>query len=59
MPYEEAFTRQKAEAIKAIELDGLLVRKPIAELANTAMTLDWDWPTAEVEFPPAPLEPQS
>jgi len=49
MPYEEAFTRQKAEAIKAIELDDSL-SEAHAELANTAMTLDWDWPTAEVEF---------
>ena len=45
MPYEEAFTRQKAEAIKAIELDGSL-SEAHAELANTAMSLDWDWPTA-------------
>jgi tetratricopeptide (TPR) repeat protein len=49
MPYEEAFTRQKAEAIKAIELDDSL-SEAHAELANTAMSLDWDWPTAEVEF---------
>lgn len=49
MPYEEAFTRQKAEAIKAIELDGSL-SEAHAELANTAMSLDWDWPTAEAEF---------
>jgi TolB-like protein/Flp pilus assembly protein TadD len=49
MPYEEAFTRQKAEAIKAIELDDSL-SEAHAELANTAMTLDWDWPTAEAEF---------
>ncbi|MFY9852357.1 MAG: tetratricopeptide repeat protein, partial [Terracidiphilus sp.] len=49
MPYEEAFTRQKAEAIKAIELDDSL-SEAHAELANTAMSLDWDWPTAEAEF---------
>jgi len=49
MPYEEAFTRQKAEAIKAIELDDSL-SEAHAELANTAMTLDWDWPTAAAEF---------
>ncbi|MGA3009849.1 MAG: tetratricopeptide repeat protein [Terracidiphilus sp.] len=49
MPYEEAFTRQKAEAIKAIELDDSL-SEAHAELANTAMSLDWDWQTAEVEF---------
>jgi TolB-like protein/Tfp pilus assembly protein PilF len=49
MPYEEAFTRQKAEAIKAIQLDPSL-SEAHAELANTAMTLDWDWATAEAEF---------
>ncbi|MGO8757469.1 MAG: TPR end-of-group domain-containing protein [Terracidiphilus sp.] len=49
MPYEDAFSRQKAEALKAIELDESL-SEAHAELANTAMTLDWDWPTAEAEF---------
>jgi TolB-like protein/Tfp pilus assembly protein PilF len=49
MPYEAAFTRQKAEAIKAIQLDPSL-SEAHAELANTAMTLDWDWATAEAEF---------
>jgi TolB-like protein/Tfp pilus assembly protein PilF len=49
MPYQEAFTRQKAEAIRAIELDDSL-SEAHAELANTAMTLDWDWPRAEAEF---------
>jgi TolB-like protein/Tfp pilus assembly protein PilF len=49
MPYEAAFTRQKAEAIKAIQLDPSL-SEAHAELANTAMTLDWDWATAEAQF---------
>jgi TolB-like protein len=49
MSYEEAFTRQKVEALKAIELDDSL-SEAHAELANTAMTLDWDWQTAAVEF---------
>jgi TolB-like protein len=49
MPYEEAFTRQKAEAIRAIELDETL-SEAHAELANTAMTLSWDWATAAREF---------
>jgi len=49
MPYEVAFTRQKAEALKAIELDDSL-SEAHAELANTAMTLDWDWPAAAAEF---------
>ncbi len=49
MAYKEAFTRQKAEAIRAIELDDSLPEGH-AELANTAMTLDWDWATAAAEF---------
>ena len=49
MSYEEAFTRQRVEAIKAIELDDSL-SEAHAELANTAMTLAWDWPTAAAEF---------
>ena len=49
MPYEAAFTQQKAEALKAIKLDDSL-SEAHAELANTAMTLDRDWPTAAAEF---------
>jgi TolB-like protein/Tfp pilus assembly protein PilF len=49
MAYNEAFTRQKAEATRAIELDDSLPEGH-AELANTAMTLDWDWATASTEF---------
>lgn len=49
LPYEEAFTRQKAEATRAIELDDS-ISEAHAELANTAMTLDWDWPHAAAEF---------
>jgi TolB-like protein/Flp pilus assembly protein TadD len=49
MPYVDAFTRQKTEAMKAIELDDSL-SEAHAELANTAMTLDWDWSAAEAEF---------
>jgi TolB-like protein/Flp pilus assembly protein TadD len=49
MPYEAAFSQQKAEAIKAIELDDSL-SEAHAELANTAMTLDWDWQAASAEF---------
>jgi TolB-like protein len=49
MPYQEAFTKQKAEAIKAIQLDDSL-SEAHAELANTAMTLDWDWASAASEF---------
>jgi TolB-like protein len=49
MPYQEAFTRQKAEALQAISLDDSL-SEAHAELANTAMTLDWNWPAAAAEF---------
>jgi tetratricopeptide (TPR) repeat protein len=49
MPYLKAFASQKAEAAKAIELDDSL-SEAHAELANTAMTLDWDWSKAEAEF---------
>lgn len=49
MPYEQAFSRQKVEAMKAIELDDSL-SEAHAELANTEMTLDWDWPAAAAEF---------
>ena len=49
MSYEEAFSRQKTEALKAIELDDSL-SEAHAELANTAMTQDWDWPAAAAEF---------
>jgi TolB-like protein len=49
MPYNDAFSKQKTEATRAIELDDSLPEAH-AELANTAMTLDWDWPTAATEF---------
>src|SRR5580658_7558455 len=49
MAYNEAFPNQKAEATRAIELDESLPEGH-AELANTAMTLDWDWNTAAAEF---------
>jgi TolB-like protein len=49
LPYETAFGSQKAEAQKAIELDDSN-SEAYAELANTAMTLDWDWAKAAAEF---------
>jgi Tfp pilus assembly protein PilF len=49
LTYEEAFSRQKTEALKAIELDDLLPEAH-AELANAAMNLNWDWATAAKEF---------
>jgi TolB-like protein/Tfp pilus assembly protein PilF len=49
MPYREAFSRQKSEAAQTIQLDDSLPEGH-AELANAAMTLDWDWKTAATEF---------
>jgi TolB-like protein/Flp pilus assembly protein TadD len=49
MAYKEAFSEQRIEATRAIELDDSLPEGH-AELANTAMTLDWDWATAATEF---------
>jgi TolB-like protein len=49
MAYSEAFPNQKLEATRAIELDESLPEGH-AELANTAMTLDWDWNAAATEF---------
>jgi len=49
LAYREAFSKQKAEATKAIELDDSLPEGH-AELANTAMTLDWDWAAAATQF---------
>ncbi len=49
MPYQQAFVLQKSEALDAIRLNDSL-SEAHAELANTAMTLDWDWPVAEAEF---------
>jgi len=59
MPYEKAFTSQKAEAIRAIQLDDSL-SEAHAELANTAMTLDWDWSGAliSIRYPAAPFTPR-
>lgn len=49
MSYDQAFTQQKEQALKAIALDDSL-SEGHAELANTAMTLDRNWPTAAAEF---------
>ncbi|HEU5350813.1 MAG TPA: hypothetical protein VFU55_04400 [Terracidiphilus sp.] len=49
MPYKKAFEQQKAEALKAIALDDSL-SEAHAELGNTAMTMDWNWPAADAEF---------
>jgi len=59
LPYQDAFTQQKMEALKAIALDDSL-SEAHAELANTAMTLDWNWAAAAAEFRRAlQLDPSS
>lgn len=49
MAYQQAFTKQKTEAYKAIELDDSLPEGH-AELANAEMTLDWDWTAAATQL---------
>ena len=49
LSYSEAFTKQKAEASKAIAIDGALPEAH-TELANAEMNLNWDWKTAESEL---------
>ena len=49
MAYQEAFSRQKTEAYRAIELDDSLPEGH-AELANAEMTLDWNWTAAATQF---------
>lgn len=49
LDYSEAFSKQRAEATTAINLDSSLPEGH-AELANAAMNLNWDWATAATEF---------
>ena len=49
IPTEEALTRGKAAAVKALELDDALARAHYA-LATAHTWYDWDWPGAEREF---------
>lgn len=49
LDYSEAFSKQRTEATKAIELDASLPEGH-AEIANAAMNLNWDWATAATEF---------
>jgi len=44
MPYVEAFSKAKASAVKAIELNGDLSEGHLA-LADAVANLDWDWRT--------------
>jgi tetratricopeptide (TPR) repeat protein len=49
LPYSEAFPKQKAAAVKAIEIDDALPEGH-AELASAAMNISWDWATCEREL---------
>ena len=49
MPYAEAFSNQKSNAARAIELDDSL-SEGHAEMASALVNLNWDWSGAEREF---------
>lgn len=49
LPPEEAFSKVKAMAQRALELDSSLA-EPHAALGYALMYYDWDWPGAEREF---------
>ncbi len=49
LPSAVAYSKQKVEALKAIELDSNLAEAH-AGLASASMKLDWDWRTAESEY---------
>jgi TolB-like protein/TolA-binding protein len=49
LPSAEAYSKQKAEALKAIGLDNNLAEAH-AGLASALMKLDWDWSAAEKEY---------
>jgi TolB-like protein/Tfp pilus assembly protein PilF len=48
-PSQDALSRAKAAALKAIEMDAALA-EPHASLAFIAETYEWDWATAEREY---------
>jgi TolB-like protein len=49
LPSNEALSKGKPAALKAVELDDSLAEAH-ASLAFIAETLEWDWPTAEREY---------
>lgn len=49
MSYTDAFSKQKNEALRAVELDDTLAEGH-GELAEADMNLDWDWSTSEAEY---------
>jgi TolB-like protein len=49
LPSQDALSRAKAAALKAVELDNTLA-EPHASLAFIAETYEWDWATAEREY---------
>jgi TolB-like protein/Tfp pilus assembly protein PilF len=59
MPYSEAFSKQRAEALRAIELDDSRPEGHL-ELGMVAMNQDWDWATQKRELERAlALDPSS
>ena len=49
LPPKEAFTKAKAAALKAVELDDTLAEAH-SSLGRIAMSYEWDWANAEREF---------
>jgi tetratricopeptide (TPR) repeat protein len=49
LPYSEAFTNQRNEALKAIEIDDALAEGHV-ELANALLDQKWDWAGAQKEL---------
>jgi TolB-like protein/Tfp pilus assembly protein PilF len=49
MPYSEAFSRQRSEALQAIQLDDSRP-EPHLQLAMAALDQSWDWKTAQSEL---------
>jgi DNA-binding winged helix-turn-helix (wHTH) protein/TolB-like protein/tetratricopeptide (TPR) repeat protein len=49
LPANEAYSRAKAAALKALERDNTLA-EPYATLGMVTLYYDWDWPSAEREF---------
>ncbi len=49
LPRKDAYTRSKAEAIKALEIDDTLSEAHVS-LGNIRIWLDWEWTNAEMEY---------
>jgi serine/threonine-protein kinase len=53
LPANEAFAKQKASALKALSIDGMLSEAHL-QFAEAMFKLDWDWAGAERAFHRAP-----